>query len=161
MASQHIPGGAPVAKPATPKLLEFHTRNVQSYGELPDPLMRTVHVSYSYETKEPHITLEFADSEATWGKKKASVHLRAIKDEEPWKFEPADLQTAMTHVGPGRMSILKLKRMVAALYSIKQQDADKQCASAIAGSGAQVPAVEEVAERKEQAKKVQNGGIFG
>ncbi|HEY8938877.1 MAG TPA: hypothetical protein VIM59_01765 [Cellvibrio sp.] len=159
MASKHIPGGAAAARPAAPVLQEFHTLNVQSYGERPDPAMRTVHVSYSYATEEPHITLEFADSEATWGKKKASVHLRAIKDEVPWKFSSDDLQTAMEHVGPGRMSILKLKRMVAELYNIKQQDAAKQCASAIAS--AQPPAAEEVAERKEQAKKVQNGGIFG
>ena len=160
MASRHIPSGAAAAGPAAPKLQEFHTKKVQSYGELPSSSIRTIHVSYSYATEEPHITLAYADSDTTWGKKMESVHLRAIPGEIPWKFSMRDLQTAKAHVN-NRLSIFKLAGMVAALYSIKQQDAAKQCASAIAASGAQLPAVEEVAERKEHAKTVQNGGIFG
>lgn len=161
MASIPIPGGASAAKPAVPKIQAFHTKRVQSYGERPDPAMRTVHVSYSYETEEPHITLEFAASEVTWGKKKASIHLKAMEGGIPWKFSMGALLAAKLHVN-SRLKTKQIADMLAELYAIKQKDAAKQCASAIAASSAQLPPPAEVADRKEQAQKIQTGSsIYG
>ncbi len=159
MASPHLSSSASVGV-AAPVFEEFHTSNVQSYGEQPRDSMRTIHVSYSYLTEEPHMTLEFAASDATKLGPRTSIHLRAIKGSNPWKFSMEDIMAAKAHVS-NRLSMLKLGQMVDALYKIKQKDAEKQCALAIARASATVRNEQEIVESKAHAKTVQTGGIFG
>lgn len=153
-----LSGAAPVV--VAPIFEEFHTQNVQSYGERPRDSMRTLHVSYSYLTEEPHITLEFAASDATLFGPRASVHLKALSGVVPWKLAMGDVMTAKAHVN-NRLTGLKIQSMMHELYKIKQKDAEKQCAMAIADAQEKQKEASAAEERKSQAKKVQNGGIFG
>lgn len=164
MASSSFHGSKPAtsstAPVAPPVMEEFHTSNVQSYGERPRDSMRTLHVSYSYLTEEPHITLEFAAVDATSFGPRDSLHLKATPGAIPWTLSMDDRRKAKDHVN-GRLTVFQIGNMMSELYKIKQKDAEKQCASALARAQEKEQDKDDADQRKSHAKSVQNGGIFG